>query len=367
MKQYLLIFIILLGAINLMAQTVFNLVATGSNIQWYHDANGGTPLATSTPLENGHIYYASQTVNGVESTARLAVTATLITQAAPAAATHTPAQTQVAWNWAAASGATGYKWNTTNDYGSATDTGTAVTKTETSLTCNIAYTRYVWAYNASGCVSSVTTLNQTTSACEAAIVDGDGNVYTSVTIGTQVWLTENLKTTSYNDHTAIPNVTDGGSWAALSTPAYCWYNNDANTYKDPYGALYNWYVVSAAKNVCPIGWHIPSYAEWTILTDYLGGTSVAGGKLKETGTTHWNTPNTGATNETGFTALPMARRQPSGLTSSFYAIGNMGYWWSTKVFDASQMGAPWVIYNDVNVGIGGLLPTCGVAIRCLKD
>lgn len=167
MKRYLLIFLLLLGSLSLMAQTptVASLTATGTGIQWYAASTGGSPLASSTVLVNGTTYYASQTINGVESASRFAVTATLVTQAAPAAAGHTPAQTQVIWNWTAASGATSYKWGTSNVYGSASDIGNVTTKTETGLTCNTAYTRYVWAYNATGCVSAVTEITQTTSAC----------------------------------------------------------------------------------------------------------------------------------------------------------------------------------------------------------
>ncbi|MBI5010148.1 MAG: fibrobacter succinogenes major paralogous domain-containing protein, partial [Bacteroidia bacterium] len=137
----------------------------------------------------------------------------------------------------------------------------------------------------------------------AQVSDIDGNVYQTVTIGTQVWMKENLKTTKLNDGIALPNVIDNAAWAALTTTGYCWYNNDATTYKSTYGALYNWYAVNTGK-LCPIGWHVPSDDEWTLLTTFRGGYSVAGGKLKETGTLHWTSPNTGATNETGFTALP---------------------------------------------------------------
>ncbi len=149
----------------LKSQTVSNLVATGTGIKWYAAATGGTALLASTPLVNGMTYYASQTVNGVESSVRMSVTATVVTQAAPVAAANTPSQTQVIWNWNSATGATGYKWSATNSYIGATDLGNALAKTETSLTCNTAYTRYVWAYNASGCVSAAATLTQTASSC----------------------------------------------------------------------------------------------------------------------------------------------------------------------------------------------------------
>ncbi len=155
------------------------------------------------------------------------------------------------------------------------------------------------------------------------VTDIDGNVYHTVTIGTQVWLVENLKTTRYNDGTSIPLVTDSAAWSNADTSAYCWYNNDIAN-KNTYGALYNWFTVNTGK-LAIAGWHIPTDAEWTTLTDYLGGESIAGGKLKETGTTHWRSPNAGATNESGFTALPGGHRDVNG---TFSAMGDDGFWWS---------------------------------------
>ena len=124
-----------------------------------------------------------------------------------------------------------------------------------------------------------------------AITDVDGNIYVTVTIGSQCWLQENLKTTKYNDMTDIPFVTGDSEWEALTTAGYCWYDNNAADYKSAYGSLYNWYSVSVTtnggKNVCPTGWHVPVDAEWTVLANYLGGADVGGGKLMEAGTSHW--------------------------------------------------------------------------------
>jgi len=199
--------------------------------------------------------------------------------------------------------------------------------------------------------------------------DFDGYVYTSVTIGTQVWMTENLKTTHYNDGTAIPNVTVTADWAAQTSGAYCNYNNNAVT-AAVYGKLYNWYVVdnnvaskvasNGGKNVCPIGWHAPSEAEWVTLINYIGG-SAAGGKLKETGTSHWLNPNTGATNTSGFTALPGGIRYPT----NFQNLTSNGNWWSTTIY-ARPVGR--VLYS----GNGNVLPgfcekNYGYSVRCVKD
>ena len=165
----------------------------------------------------------------------------------------------------------------------------------------------------------------TLNASGGTVTDIDGNLYYAVIIGSQCWMAENLKTTKYRNGDAIPNVTDNTTWSALITGALCNYNNDANN-MTTYGRLYNWYAVSDSRNIAPVGWHVPTDVELTTLTDYLGGLSIAGNKLKEPGTTHWASPNTGAVNETGFTALPGGYRVSSG---SFSNLGNNGYWWSS--------------------------------------
>jgi uncharacterized protein (TIGR02145 family) len=196
-----------------------------------------------------------------------------------------------------------------------------------------------------------------------SVTDIDGNLYKTIVIGTQAWMAENLKTIKYNDGAAIPLVKDNTAWSNLTTPGYCWYNHDEVTYKATYGALYNWYTVNTGK-LCPTGWHVPTDAEWTKLTDYLGGESIAGGKLKEIGTTHWLSPNTGATNETGFTALPGGSRYLSGL---FYLIGNYDLLWSSLEVNT---GNAWYryMYND-NSGVGRLdyNKNNGISVRCLRD
>jgi uncharacterized protein (TIGR02145 family) len=197
--------------------------------------------------------------------------------------------------------------------------------------------------------------------------DIDGNVYKTVTIGTQVWMAENLKTTKYNDGTAIPLVTNFDTWSASTIDAYCWYNNDS-TNKEVYGALYNWYTVNT-KKLCPTGWHVPADAEWTTMANYLEGENVTdskltGGKLKEKGTTHWKSPNTGATNESGFTALPGGYRSYNG---SFNFIEISGYWWSSTEYSATNVYF-WSIrykYNLVYKYISD--KPNGFSVRCLRD
>jgi uncharacterized protein (TIGR02145 family) len=212
------------------------------------------------------------------------------------------------------------------------------------------------------------------------VKDIDGNVYNTVTIGTQVWMKENLKTTKYNDGTAIPNIKVDSTWASLTTGAYCDYLNTP-TNSTTYGRLYNWYVVdnnaatkvlsNGSKNVCPTGWHVPTDLEWAILKTYLGGDSVTGGKLKETGATHWVNPNWGATNESGFTALPGGCRYYYGAYSRMW---DEGIWWSTTEFfysptekNATLAFFSTMHYDDVKVSRDNGLKNNGFSIRCLKD
>jgi len=197
------------------------------------------------------------------------------------------------------------------------------------------------------------------------VTDIDGNTYQTIVIGSQVWLVENLKTTKYNDGTAIPLVTGNTEWISLTSPGYCWYENDI-TYKETYGSLYNWYAVNTGK-LCPEGWHVPSDAEWTKLTDFLGGENIAGGKLKEAGTAHWDNPNAGATNESGFTALPGGFR---GAQGTWHYIGYWAeYWTSTSPFESVayyrlMASDSEKVDNGKNNAVQRL---CGESVRCLMN
>jgi uncharacterized protein (TIGR02145 family) len=203
--------------------------------------------------------------------------------------------------------------------------------------------------------------------------DIDGNIYSTIGIGGQCWMAENLKSTKYNDGTAIPNITDNTAWEALLTGAYSDYNNTpANSTN--FGRLYNWFAVdndattkmasNGGKNLCPTGWHVPSDAEWTTLTTYLGGFIVAGGKLKETGTTHWLSPNTGATNETGFTALPGGYRNGPG---AYYDFGNHGIWWSSTKYSTQNVWHRIMNYDDATFHRLYYYKQLGLSVRCVKD
>jgi len=196
----------------------------------------------------------------------------------------------------------------------------------------------------------------------STVSDIDRNIYHTINIGKQVWMVENLKTTKFSDGTRIDNVKDNTVWNDLTTPGYCWYNNDVN-YKNTYGALYNWYSVNTGK-LCPSGWHVPTDAEWTIMTTYLGGENIAGGKLKEAGNAHWISSNTGETNESGFTALPGGNRIFNG---AFDYEGVRGSWWTATGYDSrtAWQRVMYCIYGDVSRS--NYYMRFGFSVRCLID
>jgi len=200
--------------------------------------------------------------------------------------------------------------------------------------------------------------------------DRDGNEYSTVQIGTQLWMAENLKTTKYNDGSDIPLVIDNTAWSELSTGAYCWWNNDENINigQDAmynHGALYNWYAVETTK-LCPSNWHVPSDADWNTLSDYLGGNSVSGGKMKSVGTEYWSFPNTGATNESGFSGLPTGVRISEGF---FAGIGTNADFWSSSEKDASTAYPRDLQANTEELLLepNGTPKEFGFAVRCLMD
>jgi uncharacterized protein (TIGR02145 family) len=199
-----------------------------------------------------------------------------------------------------------------------------------------------------------------------AAVDGDGNGYYSVTIGTQTWLVEPLKTTKYNDRTNIPNVTDSIAWAALTTGAYCNYRNKtASDFIATYGRLYNWYAVNSGK-LAITGWHIPTHNEWKTLVTFLGGQDVAGGKMKEAGIIHWQTPNNGATNESGFSALPSGYRGPI-LTYEYQSLGKNVAFWESTIYPSTQAYGLVLRYNEITSQTYIFNKAYGFPVRLIKD
>jgi uncharacterized protein (TIGR02145 family) len=248
-------------------------------------------------------------------------------------------------------------------------TGTgSYTSTISSLNPHTIYYLRAYATNSVGTgygdIISFTTWNCpiifNTSLSYDSISDIENNVYKTITIGTQTWMAENLRVTKYKDGTDIPLVTN--TELVPTTPCYFWFDNDPVTYKDTYGALYNWYTVST-DNLCPIGWHVPSDSEWTTLTNYLGGANSSGGKLKEIGTSHWLSPNTGATNEVGFTAVPGGFR-----VGSFWSVDSWGDWWSSTEINSDNAVSREMGFNISSIdSIGDGLKSTGLSVRCVKD
>lgn len=243
----------------------------------------------------------------------------------------------------------------------------------TGLTANTTYYIRAYATNIAGTgygnVISFTTIEGNNSdvvfnpnIVYGTMTDIDGNTYRTVTIGTQTWMAENLKVSTYNDGTAIPNVTGNTAWSTLTSGALCDFENTPPN-SDIYGKLYNWYAVNTNK-LGPTGWHIPTDAEWTELTDYLVGETVAGGKLKEIGATHWFTPNVGATNETGFTALPGGYRHVYGL---FEHKGINGRWWTASEYNADKAWSRSMDYINNSVFSYTDFKQWGFSVRLVKD
>lgn len=211
----------------------------------------------------------------------------------------------------------------------------------------------------------IITISLSIQAIAQTVTDYDGNVYNTVTIGTQVWMKENLRVTHYRDGTPVPNVQNDSLWPTLTYGARCYYNNDSASYASVYGAMYNWYTINYTDSIAPPGWRVPGKEDWNILANFLGGTDEAGGKLKEAGFTHWNTPNTGATNQSEFTALPGGIR-----IYSFSSMGYDGYFWTATSahFAWEWYWAAQMDYRSTQC-ILNVAPDIysGLYIRCIKD
>ena len=201
-----------------------------------------------------------------------------------------------------------------------------------------------------------------------SMADQDGNTYKTVTIGTQIWMAENLKTTIYRNGDPIQNVPDSAQWRGLITGAYCYYDNDKQ-YVTAYGCLYNWYAVNDSRNLAPSGWHVPTDTDWSTLNNFLGGEDAAGKKLKEAGTTHWGV-DFGSINESGFTALPSGRRSyySSGgilMPTHYSDLGLYGFWWTST--ESTSINS-WNYWISTTVSTKGASPkNYGLSVRCVKD
>jgi len=196
------------------------------------------------------------------------------------------------------------------------------------------------------------------------IQDYDGNIYTSVRIGNQEWMVENLKTTHYIDGTPITNITGDVNWNAATTEGYCWYDDNYAVYGVIYGAMYNHFAVRNSHILAPVGWRVPTEEDVEILRDFLGGQLIAGGKMKESGLVHWTTPNTGADNNSGFTGIPGGRR---GWGISSYITERVYFWCSNPQDDSP--GVFGLLYNSAELDEGVSLghPEFGNYVRCIRN
>ncbi len=300
----------------------------------------------------------------------------------PEAGTHSATASSVTWNWQASAGATEYRWSSSSSFANSFSMGTSTTYTETGLNCNWAYTRYVWAKNDCGRSDSIV-LTQTTPVCpwtcNQNITDPrDNKEYMTVQIGTQCWFRQNL-----NIGTMISGSVQQKNNGVIEK--YCY--NDLSGNCNTYGGMYRWgemvqYLNGASdsttwypeptgnvQGICPAGWHLPSEAEWNTLIEYLGGSASAGGAMKESTQDHWAAPNTGATNTSGFTALPGGYRHPNG---SFYNYNTDGLFWSVTEMNPPgsyevNAGRLFLSYLSSSATFSQVAKRYGLYVRCLKD
>lgn len=265
-----------------------------------------------------------------------------------------------------------FEWGTTTSYGNSITpsqspaTGSSSVNVNTDLSGLTQGTTYHFRINAINDLGTINSEDMTFTTL-APITDVDGNSYNIRTIGTQIWMTENLKTARYNNGDPIPNVADSLTWNHLATGAYCVYDNNSEN-SVVYGKLYNWYAVNEDRKLCPTGWHPATPSEWGTLLTFAGWDNQTGGKLKETGVAHWDYPNTGATNETGFTAIPGGYRFPQGFRDLHIA----GVWWVAKnplfVENSVTQLFLWNNRSDFTfLGTNISDKVNGHAVRCIKD
>ena len=311
--------------------------------------------------------------NEINFTTLPATTLPAITTTAISLVTQTTAQSggNITSDGGASITARGVCWSATTGpttANSKTTEGTGVGSFTSFLTGMAASTIYylrAYAANSAGTAYGNEIIFTTQPVSANTVTDIDGNVYNTITIGTQVWMSENLKTTHYRNGDAIPTGLIDAAWFATGSGAYAIYGNNTSNYA-VYGKLYNWFAVVDTRNLAPAGWHVPTFPETVTLTSFLGGLSNSGGTLKEAGLTHWNSPNTGATNSSGFTGLPGGNRSDIG---AYNFIGFGGYWWTTEQdFPGSVTAeARGLFANSIETAQISGSKNYGLSVRCIKD
>ncbi len=240
-----------------------------------------------------------------------------------------------------------------------------VSVTITGLTPNTLYHYRIVAANDLGTVYSAdSTFTTVITGMQSTVTDSEGNIYNTIGIGYQEWMTGNLKSVVYRNGTdSIPLAESDSLWGTMTTPAYCWYAGDSAANYDPYGALYNWYAVNTG-NLCPAGWHVPTNDDINELVNYVGGSGAAGGLLKETGTVHWNSPNTGAKDKYGFTARGGGKRSDEGVFDFVKVEAN---WWTSTEYSTLNASYFNILFNYGNSFQAYLSKKTGMSVRCVKD
>ena len=295
-----------------------------------------------------------------------------ITTSEPSGVTETEAELggNIVNNGGAAIIVSGFVWGTAPNPTTALNTKTtdgptseSFFKVITGLTASTTYYARAYATNSVGTAYGNEVMFVTLGA-GGTVADIEGNIYNTVVIGTQTWMATNLKTTKYNDGAQIPKVVSDMDWQYLYTPACIWYDNDSLTYHNSgYGALYNWYTVQTG-NLCPIGWHVPTLNDFTNLITFLGDPFTAGGAMKELGTTHWLAPNTGATNSSGFTALPAGERVYMG--PSYMGITETAQFWTSTMMSGMESNYARLDNLSGEIMISPAFDQMGFSVRCLQ-
>ena len=341
----------------------------------------GVFTSSVTGLINATTYYlrayatnSAGTAYGAQQTFQSLALAPALTSAAlsPVTFTSFSGGGEVLSDGGSAVTARGICWNTSTLptlSNSFTNDGTGVgafTSNASGLSPNILYYVRAYATNAAGTTyGNEYSITLNLNVADQTVIDIDQNLYHTVKIGNQVWMVENLRVTRFNNGVAIPNIPDTKNWVIPGTGYFCWFNNDITTYSG-YGALYNWWASSDVRNAAPVGWHVPTDAEWTVLVNYLGGEPTSGSLLKEKGSTHWSAANIDGTIQSGFTGINGSSRF-ADATFDLNGFYEFSYFWSSTEDTADLAASRTLFSSKGSVYRGSSSKLMGMYIRCVKD